>query len=102
MRSRSTRVRFGVAVGVAALAGARGGSRWLRGVRASTSASIGGPATSSASRLARCTHTRAVSIDAAPHDVWQWLMQIGEDRRGFFSYAGKAYNVVAEVHPVSS
>jgi hypothetical protein len=30
--------------------------------------------------------TRAVSIDAPPHAVWPWLVQIGADRAGFYSY----------------
>lgn len=31
--------------------------------------------------------TRAVTIDAPPEDVWPWLVQIGADRAGFYSYA---------------
>jgi hypothetical protein len=30
--------------------------------------------------------TRAVTIDAAPQDVWPWLVQIGYGRGGFYSY----------------
>lgn len=30
--------------------------------------------------------TRAVSIKAPPQDVWPWLVQIGQDRAGFYSY----------------
>jgi hypothetical protein len=30
--------------------------------------------------------THAVTIDAPPRNVWQWLVQIGQDRGGFFSY----------------
>lgn len=30
--------------------------------------------------------TRAISIHAAKHEVWQWLMQLGADRGGFYSY----------------
>lgn len=30
--------------------------------------------------------TRAISIDASPADVWPWLLQIGADRGGFYSY----------------
>lgn len=30
--------------------------------------------------------THAITIDAARHDVWKWLVQIGQDRGGFFSY----------------
>ena len=31
-------------------------------------------------------HTRAVTIDATPEDVWPWLVQIGDRRGGFYSY----------------
>jgi hypothetical protein len=30
--------------------------------------------------------TRAVTIDAAPEDVWPWLAQIGYGKAGFYSY----------------
>jgi hypothetical protein len=30
--------------------------------------------------------THAITIDAPPDDVWKWLVQIGQDRGGFFSY----------------
>lgn len=30
--------------------------------------------------------TRAITIDAAPRDVWQWLTQIGFGRAGFYAY----------------
>jgi hypothetical protein len=30
--------------------------------------------------------TRAVTIDASPHDVWPWIVQLGADRGGFYSY----------------
>jgi hypothetical protein len=30
--------------------------------------------------------TRAITIDAAPEDIWPWIMQIGQDRAGFYSY----------------
>lgn len=32
------------------------------------------------------TATRAITIDAPPADVWPWLMQVGVDRAGFYSY----------------
>lgn len=31
--------------------------------------------------------TRAVTVDAPRHDIWPWLVQIGEDRAGFYSYS---------------
>jgi hypothetical protein len=30
--------------------------------------------------------THAITIDAPPEKVWPWLMQIGQDRSGFYSY----------------
>lgn len=30
--------------------------------------------------------THAVTINAPPEKVWQWLVQIGQDRGGFYSY----------------
>lgn len=32
------------------------------------------------------TTTRAVTIDAPAEEVWRWLVQIGQDRGGFYSY----------------
>jgi hypothetical protein len=31
--------------------------------------------------------TRALTIQARPDEVWPWVVQIGEDRGGFYSYA---------------
>jgi hypothetical protein len=33
-------------------------------------------------------NTRAISIDAEPGSVWAWIVQIGADRGGFYSYEG--------------
>lgn len=30
--------------------------------------------------------TRAITVDAAPAEVWRWIVQIGADRAGFYSY----------------
>lgn len=30
--------------------------------------------------------TRAITVDAPPEDVWPWLVQLGADRGGFYSY----------------
>ena len=32
------------------------------------------------------THTRAVLINASPEEIWPWLIQVGQDRGGFYSY----------------
>jgi hypothetical protein len=31
--------------------------------------------------------TRAITINASISEVWKWLIQLGADRGGFFSYA---------------
>jgi hypothetical protein len=31
--------------------------------------------------------THAITIQAPPKDVWPWLVQIGQDRGGFYSYS---------------
>lgn len=49
--------------------------------------------------------TRALTIDASPAAVWSWLVQIGEDRGGFYSYsllerlAGAKIRNADAVHP---
>lgn len=35
---------------------------------------------------ARATSMRAITIDALPVEVWPWIVQIGQDRAGFYSY----------------
>jgi hypothetical protein len=48
--------------------------------------------------------THAVDIEAPPEAVWPWLVQIGQDRAGFYSYqflenlAGTAVQNAARVH----
>jgi hypothetical protein len=47
----------------------------------------------------------AVTIDAPPAKVWPWLIQLGQDRAGFYSYDwlerlfGAEIRNVAEIHP---
>ena len=36
--------------------------------------------------LAGPKHTTAISIHASAEEVWKWLVQIGQDRGGFYSY----------------
>ena len=49
--------------------------------------------------------TRAITIDAPIDAVWPWLVQIGEDRAGFYSYdwleraVGTAIHNASSVHP---
>ena len=44
------------------------------------------------------TGTRAVTIGAPPEKVWPWLVQIGQDRAGFYSYAWLENLVFADIH----
>ncbi|MGZ4809118.1 MAG: hypothetical protein ACXV7D_07285 [Thermoanaerobaculia bacterium] len=46
----------------------------------------------------RISSTRAITIHASVEDVWQWLVQIGQDRAGFYSYDGLERLVLADIH----
>ncbi|HEU4544225.1 MAG TPA: hypothetical protein VFR23_24050 [Jiangellaceae bacterium] len=37
---------------------------------------------------ATSVYTRAITIHAPPDEVWQWIVQIGQDRGGWYSYEG--------------
>lgn len=60
--------------------------RWHQGWGA-TREEVRGPMPGDA--LVRRPHfvaTRAITIEAAPADVWPWLVQVGFSRAGFYSY----------------
>lgn len=40
----------------------------------------------------------AITIDAPIEDVWPWLVQIGQDRAGFYSYSWLENLVGADIH----
>jgi hypothetical protein len=42
--------------------------------------------------------TRAISIDASSASVWPWLVQMGQDRAGFYSNAWLENLVTADIH----
>lgn len=42
--------------------------------------------------------TRALTINASMQSVWPWLVQIGEDRGGFYSYSWLERVVGARIH----
>ena len=42
--------------------------------------------------------TRAITIDAPAREVWRWLVQIGEDRAGFYSYSWLEQLALADMH----
>jgi len=44
------------------------------------------------------TGTRAVTIEAPPEKVWPWLIQIGQERAGFYSYTWLENLVLADIH----
>jgi hypothetical protein len=46
----------------------------------------------------RLGYTRAITIEAPPGDVWQWLVQIGQGRGGFYSYDGLENLVGCHIH----
>jgi hypothetical protein len=41
-----------------------------------------------------------VSVDAPPERVWPWLVQIGQDRAGFYSYDWLERAFLADIHNV--
>ncbi|GGD26889.1 hypothetical protein [Nocardioides daphniae] len=51
------------------------------------------------------TTTRAVTVRAPPSEVWRWLVQVGQDRGGFYSYdwlenlAGCRLHSADRIHP---
>ncbi len=44
------------------------------------------------------TGTRAVTVAAPPEKVWSWLVQIGQERAGFYSYSWLENLVFADIH----
>ena len=42
----------------------------------------------------------AVTIDVPPDQVWPWLVQIGQDRAGFYSYDWLERLILADIHNV--
>lgn len=42
--------------------------------------------------------TRAITIHATPEEVWPWIMQVGQDRAGFYSYSWLENVFGAEMH----
>jgi len=53
-----------------------------------------------AERDASLETQHAVTIDAPPADVWPWLVQLGQDRAGFYSYDWLERALGADVHNV--
>lgn len=45
-------------------------------------------------------HTRAVLINASPDKIWPWLIQLGQERAGFYSYELLENLFFADMHNV--
>lgn len=45
-------------------------------------------------------HTRAVLIQARPEEIWPWIVQLGQDRGGMYSYTWLENLVLADMHNV--
>lgn len=45
--------------------------------------------------------THAITIDAPPEKIWPWILQIGQDRGGFYSYAFLENAIGCEMRNVS-
>lgn len=48
------------------------------------------------------TSTRALTIDAAPDEVWAWLVQIGQGRGGFYSFDSLENLVGCHIHSATA
>jgi hypothetical protein len=82
--SRKVRARFSNVVAVVLGAGLV--RRWqLRWGATDTEVAADLPGDELMSRADRST-TRAVTIAAPPHEVWPWLVQMGQGRGGLYSY----------------
>ncbi len=42
--------------------------------------------------------TQAITINAPPETIWQWLVQIGQDRAGFYSYTWLENLLGVDIH----
>ena len=83
---RRSLVLVGAAVAAAACAGRRLVNPWQRNwgaTQAEVDSVLPGDGLIAAP-VEQCT--RAITIAASPEDVWPWLVQMGADRAGFYSY----------------
>jgi hypothetical protein len=53
------------------------------------------------SPFASSTVTHAVNVDAPAEAIWRWIVQIGQDRGGFYSYSFLENLVGCDMHNVS-
>lgn len=52
-------------------------------------------------RMAYPAATHAITVQAPAAEVWRWLVQIGQDRAGFYSYDWLENLVKADIHNVN-
>jgi len=45
-------------------------------------------------------HTRAVLIKATPEEIWPWVVQLGQDRGGMYSYDWLENLIRADIHNI--
>jgi len=45
-------------------------------------------------------HTRAVLIKATPEEIWPWIVQLGQDRGGMYSYDWLENLIQADIHNI--
>ncbi len=45
-------------------------------------------------------HSRAVLIHAKPEQIWPWIIQVGQDRGGMYSYSWLENLIKADIHNV--
>jgi hypothetical protein len=45
-------------------------------------------------------HTRAILIRATPENIWPWIIQLGQERGGFYSYTWLENIFLADMHNV--
>jgi hypothetical protein len=48
----------------------------------------------------RSRAVRALTVDVRPEDVWPWVMQVGRERGGFYSYTWLENLIGADIHNV--
>jgi len=48
----------------------------------------------------RLGYTRAITVNASPETVWQWLVQIGQGRGGLYSFDGLENLARCNIHSV--
>jgi hypothetical protein len=46
----------------------------------------------------RLTYTRAITIHARPAQIWHWLVQLGQERSGFYSYEPLENLIGCQIH----